>query len=767
MGKVVKGLFYLMGLLIGLTIILALAIPLLVDPNDYRNEISEMVEKRTGRTLDIKGDIGLSLFPWIGIEFGEISLSNAKGFDKNAFAEVDRVDIKIKLLPLLRKAVEMDTVILHGMTLNLTKNSSGEDNWSDLAQPSSQTPARPVTSSATNQLPLSSVKEPSPAEMLTAFAINGVEINDARISWDDQSQQQQIVINHLNLVSGAISLDSEFPLEIDFNTTVNSGADTPPMDGAVSLKTLINLNIDKKQYQLNQLQFMSSLKSPQLPGGQLRTEVSGNLSADLLQQKAQAYGLSITLLGMEMILNSDISQLDRAPQLKGDISLKIVQAEPLLTLLGDMLPNTIDHQIIETTAMKSNFSANIESEQVALDEFRLNFDQSSIKGMASVTGFAQPAIHYDFDIDSINIDRYFPTAVDTQTAVETSVASSTARSTGDTPLPIPVGLLRTLDIDGSLRLGALQVLNLHSQKIVTTVKAKGGKLNLAPLSAELYQGRFNGGVNIDVRNKVPTINVDERLTGVEAGPLLKDLLGKDYVTGKVQLTATISTRGDRISQFKKGLNGKAAFRFEDGAIKGIDIAQLIRDAYATYKKQPVVKPVLKPKTDFALLSASVNINDGVVTNNDLSAKSPLLRITGSGQADLGSEKLEYRIMAAVVNTLEGQGGKDGSDLKGLTIPLAVRGTFSDPKFSVELAQMLDEKAKAKINAAKEKARKELAFKEEEARKKLELKKEEARTALEKNKEAARKESQQKLDAEKERLERALQEKLKSKFKLKF
>ncbi|MDH3354221.1 MAG: AsmA family protein, partial [Chromatiales bacterium] len=127
MGKIVKGLLYLLSLLVGLTIILMIAIPLFVDPNDYRDQMSSVVKEKTGRTLDIKGEIKLSLFPWIGVELGEMSLSNAKGFGDSAFARVKKVDIKIKLLPLLRKAVEMDTVVLHGMSLNLAKKSNGTD----------------------------------------------------------------------------------------------------------------------------------------------------------------------------------------------------------------------------------------------------------------------------------------------------------------------------------------------------------------------------------------------------------------------------------------------------------------------------------------------------------------------------------------------------------------------------------------------------------------------------------------------------------------
>jgi len=715
MGKVVKGFLYILSALLTLIIVLAIAIPLFVDPNDYRDEIGAIVKKETGRNLDIEGEIQLSLFPWIGIELGEMSLSNAAGFGDSPFAQLKKVDIKIKLLPLLRKQVEMDTIILHGMTLNLAKNSKGISNWDDLAKPApvSQSPS-PSSKSASK-----TEEKASLSDTLAALAIGGLEIRDANIRWNDLSQQQKIEITDLNLISGAISLDSEFPLEVNFSTAITSGGATPPMAGNIALKSMIGINLKQQQYHLSKLLLTTNLKSSQLPNGQLKSTFAGNFSADLTRQTARAEGLTIEVLGTVLTLNSDISQLDTNPLVVGELHLNVAQAAPLIALLGDALPPTITNKMMESTSLSTHIDLNTQSQTATLDKFQLTFDQSTINGSASVTNFDKPAIHYQFDIDQINIDRYFPPSTTTAESTTTSTkAPSTTAAQQEVPLPIPVELLRTLDIDGTLRLGALQVMNLHTSKMVATIKAKSGELTLAPLSAELYQGKFEGAIKLDVRQKRPVISVDEKLTGVQSGPLLKDLLGKDYVTGSALLTANITTKGDRISQFKKYLNGHVELRFEDGAVNGVDIAQLIREANAKYKGQPIEKSSEKPKTDFALLSATLNIKDGLVSNKDLKALSPLLRIGGNGQANLVTEQVNYHVKASIVSTLEGQGGKTLSDLKGLTIPISIKGSFSDPKFGVELDKLLDAKAKAKVGAAKTKAKAELQQKLDNKKKSL-------------------------------------------------
>lgn len=745
MGKVVKGLLYLLGALLSLIIILLIAIPLFVDPNDYRDEIGGIVKKETGRALTINGEIQLSLFPWIGIELGEMQLSNAPGFGDSPFAQVKKVDVKIKLMPLLRKQVEMDTIILHGMSLNLAKNTKGISNWDDLAKPASAPAAQQGPKTAITK-PTQSKENASLSETLAALAIGGVEIRDANISWHDKSLQQKIEINRFNLISGAISLDSEFPLDINFSTSVNSGGDAAPMAGDITLKSMIGINIDQQQYRLSKLLLTTNLKSAQLPNGKLDSTFAGNFSADLKQQTARADGLTIKVLGTVLTLNSDITHLDKSPQVKGDIQLDVAQATALMSLAGNALPPTITSKMLESTALSAHIDLNTEKQTVALEKFKLGFDQSLIKGSASVTNFDKPAIRYQFDINQFNVDRYFPPATgksNENVVAEQKASSSTSEQ--EVPIPIPVELIRTLDIDGTLRLGALQVMNLHTSKMVATVKAKDGKLALAPLSAELYQGKFNGSIKLDVSKKVPVVHVKEKLTGVQSAPLLKDLLGKDYISGGALLTADIHTKGDRISLFKKNLNGHAEVRFEDGAINGVDIAQLIREAYASYKGIPVEKSAGKPKTDFALLSATLNIKNGLVTNKDLNAQSPLLRVGGKGQANIVTEKVDYHVKASLVNTLEGQGGKTLSDLKGLTIPVSIKGSFSDPKFGVELDKLLDAQAKAKVDAARAKAQARL----EAARAK------------------AQKQAQDKLNAEKERLKKDLQKNLLKQFKFKF
>jgi AsmA protein len=165
----------------------AVLLPLIFDPNDYKQALVEQVKEQTGRDLRIDGDIELSVFPWIGIDVGKVALSNAAGFAEPVFAGTDEISIRVKLLPLLSKRVEMDTITVHGLTLNLARDAAGRNNWDDLAAAGSGAGATGTTDASGGQM------------AAAALAIGGLDIRDANLSWDDASQGQRFDISKLSM----------------------------------------------------------------------------------------------------------------------------------------------------------------------------------------------------------------------------------------------------------------------------------------------------------------------------------------------------------------------------------------------------------------------------------------------------------------------------------------------------------------------------------------------------------------------------------------
>jgi AsmA protein len=221
-------------------------------------------------------------------------------------------------------------------------------------------------------------------------------------------------------------------------------------------------------------------------------------------------------------------------------------------------------------------------------------------------------------------------------------------------------------------------------------------LTLDQQVGKFYQGGYKGNLNLDVRGKTPLTKIDAAASDILIGPLLKDLAGEDRLAGKGRFSANLSTRGNSIDAFKKDLSGKMDFRFEDGAVKGVNLAQIIRETRARFKGEPVARTNQPTQTDFSELSASGVISKGLLESQDLLGKSPFLRVNGAGKVNLVSETLDYTVKAVLVATEKGQGGDALEQLEGVPIPVRLTGPYASPKYTVDWAKIILESQKGKI-----------------------------------------------------------------------
>jgi AsmA protein len=152
---------------------------------------------------------------------------------------------------------------------------------------------------------------------------------------------------------------------------------------------------------------------------------------------------------------------------------------------------------------------------------------------------------------------------------------------------------------------------------------------------------------------------------------------------------------------KKALGGTAKLSLKDGGLKGINIDELIRKA----KKQPSQSS--SQRTDLSELTASFVIKNGVAHNDDLSAKAPLLRLSGAGDVNIGANAIDYLAKVSFVASSAGQGGKDLADLNGQTLPVKIDGTLDAPQFHPDLNALLKGVVKQQAGRVEDKAKQQL------------------------------------------------------------
>ena len=682
---------------------------LFVDPNEYKNEIATTVKEATGRQLTIAGDIKLSIYPWIGLSLGATQLSNAEGFGKIPFASVEAVEVKIKLLPLFQQRLEMQKIRLHGLRASLAKNKAGVSNWDDLAASTTVASDKQPGTGAPKSQTTPTTKEPAQVMVaLGALAIDGLELENAHLEWNDQQANQHIVIDKLTLRTGVLALPAPVDLSLSLDIKVNN----PELVSHVDFAGQVSFDLDTQQYHANNLDLTVKATGSGLPVNPMEAQLLANVKADLKQQHININNLKLNTLGASMTGQVNITGLESSPAASGKIAVANFSPREVTKKLGIDLPNTTDAAVLNHVKLNLDFNGDIDGAR--LNNLTVMLDDSKLTGSASVKNFSAPAIRFDIHVDDIDVDRYLPPTTEALPTPPPSGAATAAVT------QLPIEPLRALNLKGNFKLDKLKITGARSTDISLDVNAKDGKITLNPIKAKLYNGSYEGNIGVDVKSDTPKLSFNEALKSVNVGPLLKDTMGKELVSGTANASMQITATGSDLDAIKKTLNGNARFSFLNGAVNGVNIAQLIREANAKFNKKPN-PPKTTNETDFAEMSGSITITNGIVRNQDLVMKSPLLRIHGNGSADLPKQTIKYLVNTSIVESNEGQAGKELSELKSLTIPIKVTGTFEKPKFSLDLGPVLQARAKKAIDKKKEQIKKEADEKIKTEKKKIKKK----------------------------------------------
>jgi len=241
-------------ILLALVLLALLAFVATFDANNYKPQIIEQVENATGRSFSIDGDINLSIFPWIGLTVEDVALGNEKGFNAKTFASIRQLDIKVNVLPLLKKEVEINTIRLHGLNVSLEVSKNKSNNWSSLAQSGADTATADETKKAdkTAQEKPSAVAAAEDTSPLKSLKVEGFEFVDAVISYDDRSSNTKATVSDLNLTTSAISFDE--PINVAFGARIENNQ--PAIDTRLKLSTQLTINKGLTEFNLADFVFV-------------------------------------------------------------------------------------------------------------------------------------------------------------------------------------------------------------------------------------------------------------------------------------------------------------------------------------------------------------------------------------------------------------------------------------------------------------------------------------------------------------------------------
>ncbi|PXA74717.1 AsmA family protein [Vibrio sp. 11986-1-5] len=675
-----KKLSLFIAALLVMVIAAVVALVVFVNPNQFKPLIIEQTRQQTGLELVIEGDISWQFFPAIGFELGKTELRNPDGFTQNNLFKVDRVGIDIAVMPLFRHQLHIGNVRLEGAEFYLETLSDGRSNLDSLTQAQNQKPSTQVEEVLTDSA--SSQPEETTADQAWTLSLAGVTVSQARLEILDQQTGTHSTLYDVDLTLSEFAADRW--TSVDFSAKGSANQQRFSVRGKAEIK----LSADFKQYALRNITLNSTFEDP-------------SVQIDALQLKLATFefdqdnALTFAVKGNAADMAFDVSG---QAQLQVDAAISTVSLDKLLlnsTLQGAALPQS---PLQVEMASRIVFDVTNSTLDVVLD--RLMANAIALSGQANIHLADIPKIRFQLHSPVIDLDEFL--------GLDQAASNSAAQPSVNAPTSPPVEVepdlsaLQDLDVVGEITIDRFKAGNAKLERVHTRFAVNRGVIDLNTLTAELYQGKIQASAKVDARKTPATYQVKKTITGVQVQPLLIDVADNDLLQGTGNITVDVRGRSLTPSGIQKNLQGTVTINFADGAVNGINIAQLIRTNHARLRGQTLDESEAVKQTDFSALTATLQLNKGEVSTNNLAMQSPLLRIRGEGKANYLNETVDFVVRTSIVGTLKGQGGKDIDELRDVTIPIHISGQWTEPRYRLVFDDLLKQRAQQEIDRGIEK-----------------------------------------------------------------
>jgi AsmA protein len=709
------------------------------DANAYKGLAIDWVQTNRHRTLAIDGPVALSLWPRLALKVSKLSLSEPGR--PEIFLALDDAALAVAVWPLLRGEVAIGRVDASGVQLNLQRDAKGRRNFDDLLAPGPAAPAPAASgvSAKPMRLDVSGIAL-SDLRVRLRDAISGVdgevlvkELKTGRIADGVESPLKLVAQLALNApaVRGELTGDARFTPQLggaaagslrlaDMNlafkgdapgasaidASIKGALGWDAASGAADAKALrvglsahtAGLTLVGSTLAIERFGFDAQRKLLSIQDLKLRVrgtqgaqpleldldwpalDVKGNaLSGSALAGKFSRGGPvpvsasfksgapggsfeAVRLPGFEAQLRSDT----KARKVGGTLRANLVLEPQRKALAFDALDLRATVEEAGRKALALGFtgsaSATPQAAKWALAG-QLEANKFNLDGSADLSG-ATPLVRAVARFDALDLDAFLPPAAAPATA---------GQPAADTP--VDLSALRSVNGSFGLRAASLKVRQYRIADARIEAVLDAGMLRVNTLQAKVWGGSIDGSAFADAR--ASRIAVKAVGSGVNVNAVLRDVAGKDLLDGTGRVVVDLDTAGRSTQELKSRLRGSATLQLRDGAIKGINLAQSLRQARAalTQREDHQQKANTAQKTDFSEMTASFQVQDGVARNKDLDVKSPLLRLGGEGMADIGKGRIDYTVRATVADTLKGQDGAELAALRGVTVPVRLTGPF--------------------------------------------------------------------------------------------
>jgi uncharacterized protein involved in outer membrane biogenesis len=464
-------------------------------------------------------------------------------------------------------------------------------------------------------------------------------------------------------MNGKILLSSQSPKPL---LTALGYADVAQVMKSVTINTGINGNTSNLSLKPFSLEGIFSGKN--IPNSPVTLTVQADSEINLDKEIFNLRGLQIKGMGLDVKGSIKASQFKTAPTLSGQIAVAPFDLRKFMQSLNKEVPKTTDPKVLKRVAVSSVFSGTASS--LSLRGIKAELDDTRLQGDINIKSISPLELEFGLGVDKLNADRYLPPQTKAKAVTPEAVAVGAA--TG-----LPVETLRAIKINGDFVMGQLVISNAKLSDMELSIRADKGGIKLAPIAAKLYQGSYVGNIYLDATGKLPKLKMNTNLKGIDVEPLLNDVVGSASAKGLANITLALASRGADINTLRSTLSGKGNILFEKGTLIGVDIKNVLQQVEIMIETKNFGTPDPGEKTEFDQLTATLDINNGIIDNRDLLMLGSGFSVTGKGMLlNLHDETWKYTLIAKADATRVEQGEKT-FNIGGHEVPIKCKGKIKD------------------------------------------------------------------------------------------
>lgn len=538
---------------------------------------------------------------------------------------------------------------------------------------------------STAQAPVPTEKPSQPIRL----DIDSLTVNNARVEYNDEKTGKQFSAESIQLSTGPVHDSTNIPVKL----TAFLGTNQPVLRVRTELNGELRFERALQRYKLEDMKLSGEVAGDPLQGKTMTFAAQGQLLLDKAANVAEWTGIKISANQLRALGELKVNDLDKTPQINGGISIAQFDLAKFVDSIGQTLPIMAEGSLSKVELV-SRVAGTPTS--VSFDNINLKVDDSSFSGRLAVEDFAKQSLRAVLKVDTFNVDRYLPpksaeanSATQVRKAEVASTEANALAGAGSTPLPekptkgpwstarlLPVERLSQLDVDADLTFGQLTLDKLSIQNAALKATAQGGLLTLETLRGDLYDGNFDAKGTLDVRQQVPAMNLQTRLSKVPVEKILESQGKNPPVKGLVTLNSNLTGSGNSESALIDSLNGNASFVINNGVLLNANLEQQLCKGIATLNRKTLSGEPRGKDTPFQELKGNLILRNGVASNPDLKVRIPGMTVNGDGDVDLRVLGMDYRVGVIVEgdkSDMPDPACQVGEKFIGIEWPLRCRG----------------------------------------------------------------------------------------------